>query len=159
MYLDVGKKWDTEKEKWNQPENGEDKHDLDHSTAQLIHGGIEDLWEEFIMHKENEKEKKAEDSQKEVIAKEGAEKIRQFALGKFRKCNAKGSQKDKEIEVDCRVQMQKTPGNQSMSPIPSLSSNNGMDFVNQHVAHLEECQRKGLEIKEKNRFKNKKRRT
>ena len=106
------------------------------------------------MHKENEKEKKAEDSQKE-----GAEKIRQFAQGKLRKHNAKGSQKDKEIEVDCHVQMQKTPGNQSSSPIPRLSSNNGMDFVNQHVAHLEECQRKGLEIKEKNRLKNKKRRT
>ena len=60
-----------EKEKCNQPE----KHDLNQSTAQLIHGGIEDLWEEFIMRKENEKEKKAEDSQKEVNAKEGAEKI------------------------------------------------------------------------------------
>ena len=47
---------------------------LNRSTAQLIHDGIEDLWEEFIMHKENEKEKKAEDSQKEAIAKEGAEK-------------------------------------------------------------------------------------
>ena len=64
---------------------------MNRSTAQLIHGGIEDLWEEFIMCKENEKEKKAEDSQKEVIAKEGAEKIRQFALGKLRKRNAKGS--------------------------------------------------------------------
>ena len=139
-----------EKEKQNQPENEEDKHDLNCSTAQLIHGGVEDLWEEFIMRKENEKEKKTEDSQKEVIAKEGAEKIRQFALGKLRKCNAKGSQKDKEIEVDCHVQMQKTPGNRSSSPIPSLSRHNGMDFVNQHVAHLEERQRKGLEIKEKN---------
>ena len=89
-------------------------------------------------------------SQKEAIAKEGAEKVRQFALGKLRKCDAKGSQKDNEIEVDCHVQMQKTPGSQSSSPIPSLSSNNGMDFVNQHVAHLEECQRKGLEIKGKN---------
>ena len=44
------------------------------------------------MHKENEKEKKAEDSQKEAIAKEGAEKIQQFALGKLRKRNTKGSQ-------------------------------------------------------------------
>ena len=48
---------------------------LNRSTAQLIHGGIEDLREEFIMHKEDEKEKKAADSQKEAIAKEGAEKI------------------------------------------------------------------------------------
>ena len=100
----------------------------------MIRGGIEDVWEEFIMHKENEKEKKAEDSQKEVIAKEGAEKIQHIALGKLRKSDAKGSQKDKEVEVDCHLQMQKTPGNQSLSPIPSLSSNNGMDFVNQHVA-------------------------
>ena len=115
----------------------------------MIRGGIEDLWEKFIMHQENEKEKKAEDSQKEAIAKEGAEKIRQFDLGKLRKRDAKGSQKDKEIKVDCHVQMQKTPGNWSSSPILSLSSNNGMDFVNQHVACLEECQTKGLEIKEK----------
>ena len=64
-----------EKEKRNQPENEEEKHDLNRSTAQLIHGGIEDLWEEFIMHKENQKKKKVEDSQKEVIMKEGAEKI------------------------------------------------------------------------------------
>ena len=54
-----------EKEKRNQPENEEEKHDLNRSTA--IHGGTEDLWEEFIMHKENEKEKKVEDSQKEAI--------------------------------------------------------------------------------------------
>ena len=45
-----------EKEKQNQPENEEDKHDLNGSTAQLTCGGIEDLWEEFIMCKENEKE-------------------------------------------------------------------------------------------------------
>ena len=137
-----------EKEKRkNQSENEDDKHDLNHSTAQLIHGGIEDLWEEFILHKENENEKKADDSQKEVIAEEGAEKIRQFALGKLGKHNVKGSQKEKEFKVDCNVQMQKTPSNQSSSPVPSLSSNNGMDFVNQCVAQSEECQRKGLEIK------------
>ena len=57
LYLDVGKKWDMEKEKRNQPENKEEKHDLTRSTAQLICGGIEDLWEEFIMCKENEKGK------------------------------------------------------------------------------------------------------
>ena len=107
---------------------------MNRSTAQLICGGNEDLWEEFIMCKENEKEKKAEDSQKEAIAKEGAEKIQQFALGKLRKCNAKGSQKDKDVDVDCHLQTQKTPDNWSSSPILSLSSNNSLDFVNQHVA-------------------------
>ena len=122
---------------------------MNRSTAQLICGGIEDLWEEFIMHKENEKEKKAEDSQKEAVAKEGNEKIQQFALGKLRKHDAKGSQKDKDVDIDCHLQTQKTPGNCSFSPIPSLSSNNGLDFVNQHVEQLEECQRKGLEIKKK----------
>ena len=35
-----------------------------------------------------------------------------------------------------------------MSPIPSSSGNNGLDFVNQHVAWSDEHQRKGLEIKE-----------
>ena len=130
---------------------------MNQSTAQLIHGGIEDLWEEFIMHKENEKERKAEDSQKEAIAKEGAEKIRQFALGKLRKHDAKGSQI--AVDVDCHFQTQKTPGNWSSSPILSLSSNNGLDFVNQCVAQSEECQRKGLEMKGKIRLKNKKRRT
>ena len=64
LYLDVGKKWEMEKEKWNQPENEENKHDLNRSTVQLICGGIEDLWEEFVMRKENEKEKKAEDFSK-----------------------------------------------------------------------------------------------
>ena len=53
------------------------------STATLIRGGIEDLWEEFVMRKENKKEKNHEESQKESIAKEGAEKIRQFAMGKL----------------------------------------------------------------------------
>ena len=72
LYLDVCNKWDQEKEKRNQPENEEDRDDLTRATAQLICGGIADLWEEFIMHKENEKEKKAEESQKEAIAKEGA---------------------------------------------------------------------------------------
>ena len=90
------------------------------------------------MHEENEKEKNTEDSQKEVIAKEGAEKIRQLALGKLRKRDAKGSQKDKEIDIDYHVQTQKTPGNQSSSPILSLSSNNSMDFVNQCVTCSEE---------------------
>ena len=75
LYLNVGKQWDTEKGKRNQLENEEEKHDLNRSTAQFIHGGIEDLWEEFIMDKENEKEKKVEDSQKEAFAKEGTEKI------------------------------------------------------------------------------------
>ena len=85
---------------------------MSRSTAQLIHGGIEDLWEEFIMNTENEKEKKAEESQKEVITKEGAEKIQQFALGMLRKRDAKGSQKDKDVDVDCHLPTQKTPGNQ-----------------------------------------------
>ena len=75
LYLDLGKKWENEKEKRNQPENKEEKHDVHQSTATLICGGIEDLWEEFVMHKENEKEKKEEESQKEAITKEGAEKI------------------------------------------------------------------------------------
>ena len=83
QYLDLGKKWENEKEKRNQPENKEEKHDVHRSTATLIRGGIEDLWEEFIMHKENEKEKKEEESQKEAIVKEGAEKIQQFAMGKL----------------------------------------------------------------------------
>ena len=43
LYLDIGKEWDTEKEKRNQPENNEEKHDLNRSTAQLICGVIEDL--------------------------------------------------------------------------------------------------------------------
>ena len=34
LYLDIGKKWDQEKEKRNQPENKEEKQDLIRSTAQ-----------------------------------------------------------------------------------------------------------------------------
>ena len=62
LYLDLGKKGENEKEKRNQPENKEEKDDVHRSTVTLIHGGIEDLWEEFVMHKENEKEKKEEES-------------------------------------------------------------------------------------------------
>ena len=125
LYLNLGKKWDQEKAKKKQPENEEDRDDLTRSTAQLICGGIEDLWEEFIMCKENEKEKKPEESQKEAITKEGAEKIRQFAMGKLKKHDAKGSQKDKDVDVGFQLPIPKTPGNQPMSPIPSSSSNNG----------------------------------
>ena len=99
LYLDLGKKWEQEKDKRNQPETEEEKHDVGQSTTTLIHGGIEDLWEEFVMHKENEKEKKEEESQKEAIAKEGAESIRQFTMVKLRKCDAKGAPKDKEPRV------------------------------------------------------------
>ena len=99
LYLDLGKKWEQEKDKRNQPEPEEEKHDVGQSTATLIHGGIEDLWEEFIMCKENEKEKKDEESQKEAFVKEGVEKIRQFTMGKLRKCDAKGAPKDKEPRV------------------------------------------------------------
>ena len=70
LYLDLGKKWDNEREQRNQPENTEDKHDMHRSTATLIGGGIKDLWEEFVMRKESEKEKKHKDSQKESIAKD-----------------------------------------------------------------------------------------
>ena len=75
LYLNLGKKWENEKEKRNQPENKEEKEDVHRSTTTLIHGGIEDLWKEFVMRKENEKEKTEEESQKEAIVKEGAEKI------------------------------------------------------------------------------------
>ena len=64
LYLDVSNKWDKDKEKRNELENEEDRDDSTRSTAQVICGGIEDLWEEFIMHKENEKEKKAEYSER-----------------------------------------------------------------------------------------------
>ena len=56
LYLDLGEKWDNEREQRNQPENTEDKHYMQHSIATLIRGGIEDLWEEFVMRKESEKE-------------------------------------------------------------------------------------------------------
>ena len=80
-----------EKDKRNQPETEEEKHDVGWSTATLICGGIEDLWEEFVMCKENEKEKKEEEPQKEAIVKEGVEKIRQLSMGKLRKRDAKGA--------------------------------------------------------------------
>ena len=160
LYLDLGKKWENEKEKRNQPENKEEKQDVHRSTATLIHGGIEDLWEEFVMCKENEKEKKEEESQKEAIAKEGAEKIRQFAMGKLQKRDIKGAQKekdalkekcapkDKDVEGDFLLHKVKTPGNRSTSPVPSNSSANPLDFVSHRVAMSEERQKKGLELKE-----------
>ena len=158
LYLDLGKKWDNEKE--NQPENEEDIHDVNHSTETLICGGIKDLWEEFIMWKENKKEKKEEESQKEAIAREGAEKIRQFEMGKLQKRDIKGAQKEKgapkeksapkekDLEGDVQMQNLKTPGNRSTSSVPSSSSTNPLDFVSHHVAMSEEHQKKGLELKE-----------
>ena len=119
LYLNLGKKWEQEKDKRKQPETEKEKHDVGQSTTTSIHGGIEDLWEEFIMCKENEKENKEEESQKEANVKEGAEKIRQFAMGKLRKCDAKGApkdkeprvHKDKEIKGDFQLPTPKTPCN------------------------------------------------
>ena len=54
-------------------------------------------------------------------------------MGKSRKHDAKGAQKDKEIEGDFRLPTLKTPGNRSTSPVPSSSSTNGLDFISQHV--------------------------
>ena len=75
LYLDLGKKWDTEKEKRNQPENEEDKHDVNRSTATLICGGIEDLWEEFVMQKENEKEKRKKSLRRKQLQKKVLKKF------------------------------------------------------------------------------------
>ena len=160
LYLDLGKKWENEKEKRNQPENKEEKEDVHCSTATLIYGGIEDLWEEFVMCKENEKEKKEEESQKEAIVKEGAEKFDNLQWEKLRKRDIKGAQKekdapkekcapkDKDVEGDFLLHNVKTPGNRSTSPVPSNSSANPLDFVSHHVAMSEERQKKGLELKE-----------
>ena len=124
------------------------------STTTLIRGGIKDLWEEFVMRKENEKEKKEEELKKEAIAKEGAEKIRQFAMGKLRKRDIKGAQKEKDapaeksapkekdLEGNVQIQNLKTPGNRSTSPVPSSSSTNPLDFVSHHVAMSEEAKKR-----------------
>ena len=92
--------------------------------------------------------------------KEGAEKIRQFAIGKLRERDIKGAQKekaapkekcapkDKEVEGDFLLPNVKTPGNRSTSPVPSSSSTNPLDFVSHCVAMSEECHKKGLELKE-----------
>ena len=153
LYLDLGKKWDNEREQRNQPENTEDKHDIHRSTATLIRGGIEDLWEEFVMRKESKKEKKHKDSQQESIVKEGAEKIRQFAMGKLRKRDIKATQKEKgdptendapkegDVDGDFILPVQKTLGNRSTSPIPSNMSSNPLDFVSHRVAMSEKRQR------------------
>ena len=60
----------------------------------------------------------------------------------LRKHDAKGSQKDKDVDIDFQLPTPKTPGNRSMSPIPSSSSNNGLDFMNQCVARSEEHQKR-----------------
>ena len=57
------------------------------------------MWEEFIICKENKKEKKEEETQKEAIAKEGAEKIQQFAMGKLRKHDTKAAPKENKASV------------------------------------------------------------
>ena len=57
------------------------------------------MWEEFVISKENEKDKKEEENQKEAITKEGAEKISQFGMGKLRICDAKAVPKENEARV------------------------------------------------------------
>ena len=106
--------------------------------------------------------KKEEESQKEAIAKEGAEKIRQFAMGKLQKRDIKGAQKEKgapaeklapkekDLKGDVQMQNLKTPGNRSTSPGPSSSSTNPLDFVSHRVAMSEERQKKGWNLKKTN---------
>ena len=91
---------------------------------------------------------------KRAIAKEGAEKICQLAMGKLQKRDIKGAQKEKgapaeksapkekDLEGDVQMQNLKTPGNGSTSPMPSCSSTNPLDFVSHRVAMSEECQKR-----------------
>ena len=78
----------------------------------------------------------------------------------MRKRYIKGTQKDKgdptetdspkegDVDGDFVLPAQKTPGNQSMSPVPSNRSSNPLDFVSHRVAMSEEHQKRGLELKE-----------
>ena len=81
-------------------------------------------------------------------------------MGKLRKHDIKGTQKDKgdpteneapkegDVGGDFVLPVQKTPGNRSTSPVPSNTSSNPLDFVSHRVAMSEECQKRGLELKE-----------
>ena len=81
-------------------------------------------------------------------------------MGKLQKHDIKGAQKkkgapkekcalkEKDVEGDFLLSNPKTPGNRSTSPVPSSSSTNHLDFVSHCVAMSEECQKKGLELKE-----------
>ena len=149
LYLDVSNKWDKDKEKRDELENEEDRDDSTRSTAQLSCRGFEDLWEEFIMHKENEKEKKEEDLRKKPLQKKVIKRFDNLQWFSWESMMPKVHKKVKDVKIDFELPAQKTPGNGSTSPITNSSSNNGLDFINQHVARSEENQRKGLEIKEK----------
>ena len=85
LYLNLGKKWDTEKEKRNQPENDKDKHDVNRSSTTLIRGGIEDLWEEFIMWKENKKEKRKKSLRRKQLQKKV---LKKFANLQWESCES-----------------------------------------------------------------------
>ena len=81
--------------------------------------------------------------------KKVAEKIPQFLQWvRLRKHDTKGSQKrTRMFEIDFQLPTLKTAGNQSMSPIPSSSSNNGIDFINQMCCKIRKsAPKKGLEI-------------
>ena len=58
LYLNLGKKWENEKEKRNQPENKEEKEDVHRSTATLIHGGIEDFGKNLLCVRRMKKRRK-----------------------------------------------------------------------------------------------------
>ena len=63
------------------------------------------------MHKENEKGKEGRGVREKPSQKKVLKRFDNFAMGKLRKHNAKGSQKDKDVDVDFQLPTLKTPGN------------------------------------------------
>ena len=161
LYLDLGKKWGTEKEKRNQPENEEDKHDVNCSTATLICGGIEDLWEEFVMRKETRKKKRKKSLRRKQLQKMV---LKKFASLQWESCESATSrerrkrrvhlqrnqhQKKKISRVMCKCKTSKhwpIEAHPQCLVVPALI----LWIVSHRVAMSEEHQKKGWNLKKTN---------
>ena len=86
MCLVLGDKWRKEQEQQNVEEASEDE-DPDSSnkrtTKQLIKQGIEDLYEDHILHEEEVQEQKTNDEEKEEKGKLAASRIKEAVLGQL----------------------------------------------------------------------------
>ena len=84
VYLVHGVKWRKEREQRNIKEVSEDEepdNSNEQTNKQLIKQGIEDLYEDHILHEEKVQEQKTNNQEKEEKGKLAATRIKEVALG------------------------------------------------------------------------------
>ena len=91
VYLLLGDKWRKEREQRNIEEASEDEepdNSNERTTKQLIKQGIEDLYEDHILHEEEVQEQKTNDKEEEEKGKLAATRIKEAALGHLQRCQS-----------------------------------------------------------------------